>query len=144
MRDDPSNPRNVHRRFVMAARETPAVMQAYFRIRQSLWEWEEFASLRHGSRAILETVIELARDEALPWYVAVPAEDVRRMARLCEKNYAECVRDLETLAITRPARVVRIGGFGALPEFPGQVNEREPLRPVTQWVVGYRWGIPWK
>jgi len=143
LRDDPNNPLNWQRRMVNEELVKPRVAKTYLAIRRSLWEWEEFAAVRIGARTILETVIELARSEAFPWYVAVAAQDVRRVARLAEGSYARSVRELETLAITRPARLVRIANNDGMAEFPGKVNEREELKPIAQWVIRYRRGIPW-
>lgn len=141
--DDPHHPRNWHRRLVNEALQRPDVRDAYFAIRSALWKWDEFAGVRPGARAILESVIELAREEALPWYLAVPAEDVRRLARLSEGRYASSVRELECLAITRPARIMRIAHPDGFPMFPGQCDESQPLQPVAQWVIRYRRGVPW-
>lgn len=141
--DDPHHPRNWHRRLVNEALQRPDVRDAYFAIRCALWKWDEFAGVRPGARAILESVIELAREEALPWYLAVPAEDVRRLARLSEGRYASSVRELECLAITRPARIMRIAHPDGFPMFPGQCDESQPLQPVAQWVIRYRRGVPW-
>lgn len=143
LRDDPSNPINWQRRLIAAELEKPRVAGIYLNIRRALWEWEEFARVRIGARTILETVIELARCEAFPWYVAVAAEDVRRIARLAEGSYTRSVRELETLAITRPARLARIARDDGMAAFPGEVDERQPSQPIAQWVIRYRRGIPW-
>jgi hypothetical protein len=112
-------------------------------LRNALWRWEEFASVKPGARRILEVVIELARDEAFPWYLAVPAHEVRRLARLTESSYARCIRQLECLTITRPARVLRVADSTGMPVFPGIIDETTPAAPIAQFVVRYRRGIPW-
>lgn len=86
----------------------PRVKEIYWQIRTAIWEWEEFAGLRPGARAILEVVVELARAEAFPWYVCVPAHEVRRLARLNEASFARSARELEMFAITRRAEVIHL------------------------------------
>ena len=139
----PQHPRNWHRRLVEEALGEPAVHKAYFAMRRALWQWEEFAALRPGVRRILDVLIELARDEALPWYVAVPSHEMKMLARLDETNYAECARSLECLAITRPARRVKLCDKTGVAVWPGRVEMNRPLEPIAQWVARYRRGIAW-
>src|SRR5688572_11061951 len=106
--DDPCSPRYWQRRLVEAQLDKPEAAANDMRIRHALWQWEEFASIKPGARRILEVVIELARDEAFPWYLPVPAHEVRRLARLTEGSCARSIRELECLSITRPGRVLRV------------------------------------
>jgi hypothetical protein len=105
---DPGHPERWHRALVDAQLAKPEVRETYFEIRRSVWDWPEFASLKPGARAILEVVIELARDEAFPWYVSVPAHEVRRLARLSEGSFARSVRELMCFVVSRPAQVVKL------------------------------------
>ncbi len=146
MNDDPSHPANWQRRAVAREMTSQRVHEIYYRLRSALWDWEELADLRPGARKILETVIELARDEAFAWYVMVPAEQVRAIARLSEGRYASSVRELECLAVSRPAEVIECGDLG--PKSTAQAPwKRDPgtctAPPLAQWVVRYRRGIPW-
>lgn len=155
--DSSDHPLNWHKRLVAAELAKPRIAEAYFKIRRALWGWQEFAGVRPGARAILEAVIELARDEAFPWYLAIPAENVRRIVRLSEHRYSTSVRELESLAVTRPARIARVCDVeSGLARWPPQIDgpqpdgnvrfsvENRPLNePVAQWVVRYRRGIPW-
>jgi len=122
---------------------TERVAGIYSSIRRSLWQWPEFAGLGRGARSILEVVIELARDEAFPWYVPVPAEAVRRLARLADGSYTRSVRELLCLAVTRPARKVVFGGIHDRWNWEGKVDEAQPPQPIAQWVVRYKRGVPW-
>jgi len=65
------HPLNWHKNAVAQALERPRARQMYFVIRKNLWSWPEFLGLGPKARLILEIVIELARDEAFPWYVNV-------------------------------------------------------------------------
>jgi len=130
-------------RLVEQQLDTARVATTYTKIRRALWAWPEFAGLRPGARTILEVVIELARDEAFPWYVPVQAMEVRRLARLTEGSFARSVRELLTLAVTRPGRDVIVSNASAAPLWPWRLDESQPPRPVAQWVVRYRRGIPW-
>jgi hypothetical protein len=88
-------------------------------------------------------VIELAREEAFGWWIAVPAEDVRRLARLSEAKYAECMRDLELLTIAREGRVARVAGETGFPLREFAADESAPAQLTLQFVVRYARGIPW-
>ena len=106
----------------------------------------------------VKIVIELARDEAFPWYVNVQAREVMRLARLNHASMAMRLRELECFCVTRPARRIRLFDDHAgappivlasnLPKWPCPENNwgvdpNEPLQPIAQWVVRYRRGIPW-
>lgn len=143
-RSDPNHPLNWHKRLVDEQLAKPQTRETYFKIRRALWEWEELAGVRRGARAILESVIELARDEAFPWHLNVPAHEVRRVARLAEGSFARSVRELQCLAVTRPARMVKLcTPPDLMPRWPGKVDLNEEAKPMAQWVVLYRQGIPW-
>lgn len=146
MNDDPAHPANWHSRAVTQQMRSLRVRDVYYRLRRALWLWPEFAGLCPGARSILESVIELAREEAFPWYVMVPARQVRAIARLSEKRFSTNVRELECLAISRPARMLDCDDLG--PKLPmGKLWERDAQAddapPMAQWVVRYRRGVPW-
>ncbi|MCH8151338.1 MAG: hypothetical protein IH830_03080 [Planctomycetes bacterium] len=119
----------------------------YFIIRNSLWSWPEFLGLGPKARLILDIIIELARDEAFPWYVNVQAREVMKLARTNHATMAASVRDLQCLAVTRAARRIKLLGAAAAPVWPKRSNNwrvdaNEQLQPIAQWVVRYRRGIP--
>lgn len=124
---------------------------------RSLWEWPEFRGLTERARRILETVIELARDEAFPWFVNVQAREIKKLAQLSHESMARRLRELECFVITRPARRLRLpaetAGESSLRRCNAAMRVRtdalkfvaradEPLREVPQWVIRYRRGIP--
>lgn len=139
---DPTLPQNVHRRLVQQELEKPETAAIYFKLRRALWNWEEFAGVSRAAMAIIHVIVELAREEAFPWYLAVPAEHTRKLARMSTRHYVRAIHELDTLAITRPARPIHIAGSNGMPRFPGEIDEREPLASIAQWVVRYRHGIP--
>lgn len=143
------HPEAQHAAAIQRAMGEPAVHELYFRIRRSLWQWREFAGLRRGARTIIEVVIELARDEAFPWYLPVCAEDVRRLARLAEGSYTRSVRELDSIAIVRQARVYQPCDEYGTPLkawMHGRLDE-VPLSPASedlpQFLLRYQRGIPW-
>ena len=135
-------PQNVHHRLVQQELEKPETAAIYFKLRRALWNWEEFAGVSRATMAILHVIVELARDEAFPWYLAVPAEHTRKLARMSTRHYVRAIHELDTLAITRTARPIRIAGPDGMARFPGTVDEDEALAPIAQWVVRYRHGTP--
>ncbi len=154
----PDHPLNWHKRAVAEALNQPRARHMYFTIRRNLWSWSEFLTLTASARLILEIVIELARDEAFPWYVNVQAREVMRLARLNHASMAMRLRELECFCVTRPARRIRLFDdhtgehpivlAANLPKWPCPENNwgvdpDEPLQPIAQWVVRYRRGIPW-
>lgn len=132
-----------------ATRIDPDVCEIYLRIRTALWNWPEFAGLTRGARAILEAVIELARDERFPWYLPVPAEVVRALARLTEGSFQRSVRELDCLAVTRDAAMYRPAdhvGADDIAFMEGRLDEvprDAPSPAISQFVLKYRRGIPW-
>lgn len=156
-RSDPGHPCLWHRRAAERALAQPRARRMYFLIRRSLWEWPEFRGLTERARRILETVIELARDEAFPWFLNVQAREIKKLAQLSHESMARRLRELECFVITRPARRLR------LPDEPERESSldrctaamrcrsgtrrfvsdaNEPLREAPQWVIRYRRGIP--
>lgn len=143
----PDHPNNWHRRAVNEALSQPRARNMYMAMRQNLWKMKEFFELREKARLILEIVIELARDEAFPWYLNVQAREVMRLARLNHYSMAMRLAELECLAVTRPARRVNLGGLEGMPRWPRKANNwsvdaDQPLEDIAQWVVRYRRGIP--
>ena len=154
----PDHPLNWHKRAVAEALGRPRARTMYFTMRRNLWSWPEFLGLGPKARLILEIVIELARDEAFPWYVNVQAREVMKLARTNHATMAASVRDLQCLCVTRPARRIRLfdDRSGAspivlaarMPNWPCRENNwgvdpNEPLQLIPQWVVRYRRGTPW-
>jgi len=154
---NPDNPINWHKQAVAKANKKPRTKQIYYTIRKNLWHWPEFLTLTEKAKIILEIVIELARDEAFPWYVNVQAREIMRLARLNHASMAMRLKELECFAITRPARKIHlytkqqtqdpIVAARNLPDWPTpgnnfNVNLDDPLIPIPQWVVRYRRGIP--
>ncbi|TVQ51523.1 MAG: hypothetical protein EA377_12430 [Phycisphaerales bacterium] len=143
-----THPVVIRRRTLRKALRASRARTMYWRMRRHLWNWPEFLRLREKARMILEIVIELAREEAFPWYVAVPARDVQKLARLNHASYTARVQELECFVITRPARRIHLEvSPGRLTEWPNAennwlVDEDQPLTPIPQWVVRYRRGIP--
>ena len=120
---------HVHRDAVNAQLAKPQTARTYMNIRRALWSWPEFATLCRRARTILDVVVELARDEAFPWYLPVCAEDVRKLSRQSLRSYIRSVHELDCLAITRPGRVVDLYGDDpmshlGLGDFPGRIDER--------------------
>jgi hypothetical protein len=146
---DPNHPASWHRRHLEHQLAKPETAETYLKIRRALWNWPEFASVCRRARAILDVVIELAREEAFPWFVPVCAQDVRKLSRLSPSSYIRSVLDLDCLAITRPARVVDVMPERGIVEgrglgtFPGRVDASKPMESIAQWVIRYRRGIPW-
>ena len=103
-----NNPRKFHEKKLAEAKADPQVATIYKKIREALWNWPEFAGLSPGARHILETVIELAREEAFPWFVLVPAKEVRNLARLSHPGFVKCAQEIELLAISREATIFSI------------------------------------
>jgi hypothetical protein len=104
--------------------------------------------------------VELAREEAFPWCLAVRAEHVMFLARIDRKTFFDRVRDLENLVLVRPARRIRLLSEPAdgspprttrsdmLPRWPSaanhwRVDQGQPLADMAQWVIRYRRGTPW-
>lgn len=158
-REDPFHPDNLRRRALNDAFSRPHARDAYWRMRRNLWNWPEFRTLKSTALRLLEIVIELAREEAFPWFVNVQAEHVMFLARFDRKTFFDRLRDLEALAITRPARRIHLFDDDArrarlpelaiidLPRFPSAGNgwgviAAEPLEDIPQWVIRYRRGIP--
>ena len=144
---DPHHPLNWHKRAVADALSRPRARNMYFIIRKSLWSWPEFLGLGPKARLILDIIIELARDEAFPWFVNVQAREVMKLARTNHATMAASVRDLQCLAVTRAARRIKLLGDAATPVWPKRSNNwrvdaNEQLQPIPQWVVRYRRGIP--
>ena len=133
----PDHPANWHRRHVEAALADPIVQQAYFRMRRTLWAWPEFATLRIATRRLLETLLELARDEALPWRMRIASRHLRPLSRMKWRHFIDAVRELEGLIITRPARRLMLGLHQSrlLPVWPARVDESRPAVDIPQWVV---------
>ncbi|MDY7107055.1 MAG: hypothetical protein SYC29_00305 [Planctomycetota bacterium] len=148
-RDRPDHPLNWHRQAVEEALGRPRARRMYFAIRREIWNSKEFLRLTEKARLILEIVIELAREEAFPWFVNAQAREVMRLARLNHASMAMRLRELQCFAITRPARRIRlVRSPGSLPEWPCAANgwgvdESQPAEEIAQWVVRYRRGIPW-
>lgn len=156
--NSPHHPLNWHRAAVARAINQPRVREIYFRIKRALWNSPDFAGMKINARRALDVVIELARDEAFPWYLSVSAETVMRLARFGCKTFSQRVRELESMVVTRPARRIallnRAGGDSTLararaatPAWPGPANgwlvdRRAPMRPVRQRVIRYRRGTP--
>jgi hypothetical protein len=150
-RSDPGHPQNWHQRAIQRARSRPEFSIAYTKMREAIWTWQELASLRRGARAILESVVELARGEGMPWFVAVQAAEVRRLARLTERSFARSIRELEVLAVTRRGRVASASEIPGVPPVClfSAAPDRErrgssEAQPTAQWVIRYRRGIPWR
>jgi hypothetical protein len=139
---DPTLPQNTWRRLVQQELEKHEAAAIYMKMRRAIWNWGEFAGVSRAAMAIIHVIIELAREEAFPWYVAVPAEHTRKLARMSTRQYVRAIHELDTLAITRQARPVHVADANGLPRFPGTVNEREAPAPIAQWVLRYRHGIP--
>lgn len=142
-RSDPDHPLHWHRRAVNAQLAKPQAAQTYLKIRRALWNWPEFAGLCRRARIILEVVVELLRDEAFPWFLPVPAEDVRKLARVSLSSFIRSVHELELLAMTRPGRLASVASSDGVPQFPGMMDLAQPARPIAQWVLRYARGIPW-
>lgn len=163
----PDHPRNWHHRAVQRELERPRVRDMYFTMRRNLWTWPEFNTLQRNARRALDVVIELAREEAFPWYVSVCAETVMELAGFECSTFKSRRRDLECFAITRPARTISVfvqkqkhgagsdvhrsmstvSGVVVSPRWPTAennwcVDEREPLCEIPQWVIRYRHGTP--
>jgi len=128
---------------ITAAVQTGRVRDIYFNIRRTIWNAPEFGTLAPGARRILEIVIDLAREEAFPWYLRVQAQEVRRLARLSEQKYTLRIHELESFALTRAARIIRLDDGGTSAAWPGTVNAKEPARDLPQWIIRYKRGIPW-
>ncbi len=158
-RSDPLHHDNVRECALTAALATPRVREMYWRMRRNVFHWPEFRPLKANALRLLETVIDLAREEAFPWFVNVQAEHVMFLARFERKTFTDRLRELESLAITRPARRIsvlplrdpeggrRIDNTLGLPEFPKQANnwrvrDDQPPEDIPQWVIRYRRGIP--
>jgi len=145
----PDHPLNWHRQAVTEALGRPRARNLYFAIRRTIWNSKEFLRLTEKARLILEIVIELACEEAFPWFVNAQARQVMRLARLNHASMAMRLRELECFAITRPTRRVRlVRGRGDLPDWPSAsngwgVDESQEPQEIAQWVVRYRRGIPW-
>ncbi len=154
---NPDNPINWHKQALAKANKQPRVKQIYYNIRKNLWQFPEFLSLTEKAKTILEIIVELARDEAFPWYVNVQAREVMRLARLNHASMAMRLKELECFAITRPARKIHlytpeqtkdpIVSARNMPSWPTKennynVNLDDPLVPIPQWVIRYRRGIP--
>lgn len=134
----------------------PRVSHMYFNIRSSLWSWPEFLPLNPKARLILEIVIELAREEAFPWYLKVQARHIMRLARTNHATFAQSMRAIQHLAITRSARRMALVNHDTdsmlnrcmqARRWPCAtnnwcVNESQPVENIAQWVVRYRHGSP--
>jgi hypothetical protein len=153
----PDHPRQWHRRAVDAALAQPRSRDIYFRMRQSLWTWPEFSALLPNARRILDAVVELARDEAFPWFVNVQADEILRLVCIDRKTFFDRLHDLECFTITRPARRIKLLEFDErataidraeqIARWPTRenkwlVDESTPAQNITQWVIRYRRGIP--
>lgn len=155
-RAHPSHPENWHRRAMEKAMAEPRVGTMYFRMRRALWRWPEFLRLTNNARRILEVVIELACDEAFPWYVNVQAREIQKLVGLTHASMANRLKELECFAITRETRRMslyprdRRSLMASLPEWPNPRNGwgippdamAMPPEPIAQWIVKYRRGIP--
>lgn len=158
--EHPWHPENIRQRTLDEALATQRVREMHWRMRRCLFRWPELRSLRSTALRLLETVIDLAREEAFPWFVNVHAEHVMFLARFDRKTFFDRLRELEALAITRPARRIAIlddsdpaqrstcaSLAAAYPRFPSRdnnycVRDDVPAEPVAQWVIRYRRGIP--
>jgi hypothetical protein len=153
----PDHPRQWHRRAVDAALAQPRARDIYFRMRQSLWSWPEFSALLPNARRILDAVVELARDEAFPWFVNVQADEILRLVCIDRKTFFDRLHDLECFTITRPARRIKLLKFDErdsdidramqLPQWPSSENNfcvdpSSSLGNIPQWLIRYRRGIP--
>jgi hypothetical protein len=156
---DPNHPLNWHRRALDEAFRGPRVRDIYFHMKRTLWTWPEFTTLLPNARRILDVVIELARDEAFPWFVNVQADHVLRLACIDRKTFFDRLHDLECFTITRPARRIKLMAYDedqaiidcviSLKEtWPSRdnnwcVDPRTALDDVPQWVIRYRRGTPY-
>jgi hypothetical protein len=154
---DPDHPRNWHRRALQDALHQPRVRDIYFRVKRSLWTWPEFTSLLPNARRILDAAVELAREEAFPWFLNVQADEILRLVCIDRKTFFDRLHDLECFTIARPARRMSIvsvdkiqsclGRAGYRETWPSRANnwcvdESSPLEELPQWVIRYRRGIP--
>lgn len=156
---DPAHPRNWQRQAIEHALSQPRAKEIYFRIKRSLWSWPEFTSLLPNARRILDAVVELARDEAFPWFVNVQADEILRLVCIDRKTFFDRLHDLECFTITRPARRITLLPFNEHEStvdratrphvWPSRENKfcvdpQAALLPgVPQWVIRYRRGIPY-
>lgn len=152
-RAHPSHPANWHRRAREKALAEPRVGAMYFQMRRALWSWPEFLRLTNNARRILEVIIELACDEAFPWYVNVQAREIQKLVGLTHASMANRLKELECFAITREARRMSFytrdprSLMASLHEWPTEHNNwgiRKDVESeaIPQWIVKYRRGIP--
>jgi len=152
-KSSPFHPANWHRRAREEALAEPRVRMMYFRMRSALWAWPEFLRLTNNARRILEVVIELARDEAFPWYVNVQAREIQKLVGLTHASMANRLKELECFAITRETRRMSFytrdpnSLMASLHEWPNKSNnwgltDNAKIEAIPQWIVKYRRGIP--